>query len=125
MFSDKTTNLSKTNEVRSTAPKNQDTDQQFDQKITSKQDTSSSLSQFASLSLHCDDKDKQEKKQALLPSKYIPVERTEDSAVIRSVAFHPHGGVVAIGSNSHTLKLCDIPEAAQQPIKYVVQIYCL
>ena len=46
---------------------------------------------------------------------YIPLARTDDPAVIRSVAFHPRGHVMAIGSNSRVLKLCQIPKEALDP----------
>jgi len=52
-----------------------------------------------------------------LPLGFTPYSRTDDSAVIRSVALHPRGHVMAIGSNSRTLKLCAIPEEALAPVR--------
>ena len=52
-----------------------------------------------------------------LPVGFAPLFKTDDPAVIRSVAFHPRGHVMAIGSNSRVLKLCSVPEEVLTPLQ--------
>ena len=52
-----------------------------------------------------------------LPFGYAAIYRTDDPAVIRSVAFHPRGHVMAVGSNSRVLKLCAVPESVSTPAR--------
>ncbi|CAK8674235.1 WD repeat-containing protein 47-like isoform X2 [Clavelina lepadiformis] len=40
---------------------------------------------------------------------YVPFMKTDDSAVVRAVAFHPREQILAVGSNSRLLKLCRTP----------------
>lgn len=40
--------------------------------------------------------------------KYTPVSILEDTQAVRAVAFHPEGGIYAIGANSKMLRICDM-----------------
>ncbi|CAL8324018.1 unnamed protein product [Arctogadus glacialis] len=44
---------------------------------------------------------------------FVPVNTLEDTQAIRAVAFHPAGGLYAVGSNSKTLRVCAYPDTLE------------
>ncbi|XP_054420991.1 WD repeat-containing protein 47 isoform X3 [Pteronotus mesoamericanus] len=42
---------------------------------------------------------------------FVCINTLEDTQAVRAVAFHPGGGLYAVGSNSKTLRVCAYPEA--------------
>ncbi|XP_031431349.1 WD repeat-containing protein 47b isoform X2 [Clupea harengus] len=43
-------------------------------------------------------------------SQFVAVSTLEDTQAVRAVAFHPSGGLYAVGSNSKTLRVCVYPD---------------
>uniref|UniRef100_A0A3B1JZ10 WD repeat domain 47 n=1 Tax=Astyanax mexicanus TaxID=7994 RepID=A0A3B1JZ10_ASTMX len=43
-------------------------------------------------------------------AKFVAVSTLEDTQAVRAVAFHPSGGLFAVGSNSKTLRVCAYPD---------------
>uniref|UniRef100_UPI0037E7E875 WD repeat-containing protein 47-like n=1 Tax=Semicossyphus pulcher TaxID=241346 RepID=UPI0037E7E875 len=43
-------------------------------------------------------------------TQFVKVSQLEDTQAVRAVAFHPSGGLYAVGSNSKTLRVCAYPE---------------
>lgn len=41
---------------------------------------------------------------------FVCINTLEDTQAVRAVAFHPGGGLYAVGSNSKTLRVCAYPE---------------
>ena len=76
-----------------------------------------------------------------IPLRYSPVALLEDPQAVRAVAFHPGGGIYAIGANSKMLRICDMsmtrevcdPEESVQPMSVLFKrskyhrgsIYCM
>uniref|UniRef100_A0A8C5AI04 WD repeat domain 47a n=1 Tax=Gadus morhua TaxID=8049 RepID=A0A8C5AI04_GADMO len=52
-------------------------------------------------------------KQCFPYNLFVPVNTLEDTQAIRAVAFHPAGGLYAVGSNSKTLRVCAYPDTLE------------